>query len=260
MRGWRRRLLPGALMAVVGSVLVGGFTSPVSAGAPGVIAPTSVVQGRTYAQWSVAQWLWFLEQPNVTGSQVLDPNPGTPTQPEAVDCSVRQTGDVWFLSGITPYQPDSSPVFRSCTIPRSVYLFFPVIDNWLDNLGCPTQGNGTTDGPTLAATVKGFADSATGLSATIDGVGIPDLGSYRVAAGGFTYVLPRDNALSLFCVPALPAFPPGTRTPTPGAFADGYYVMLAPLSPGLHTISFAGAEASPGPFTEDVTYQITVTK
>jgi hypothetical protein len=38
--------------------------------------------------------------------------------------------------------------------------------------------------------------------------------------------------------------------------------MLAPLAVGIHHISFAGAESgSPvfGPFSEDVTYTITVT-
>jgi hypothetical protein len=38
---------------------------------------------------------------------------------------------------------------------------------------------------------------------------------------------------------------------------DGYYLMLAPLSPGSHTVHFGG-EAPALNFTIDVTYHITV--
>ena len=53
--------------------------------------------------------------------------------------------------------------------------------------------------------------------------------------------LPADNALSAFC-PGDP-FPAGTSPPSPGAYADGVYIMLAPLAAGVHHISFAGAES-----------------
>ena len=38
--------------------------------------------------------------------------------------------------------------------------------------------------------------------------------------------------------------------------ADGYYVMLTPLTPGVHTVTFGGDV--PGVFSTEVTYQITV--
>ena len=72
--------------------------------------------------------------------------------------------------------------------------------------------------------------------------------------------LPADNALSAFC-PGDP-FPAGTSPPSPGAYADGVYIMLAPLAAGVHHISFAGAESGTpvfGAFGENVTYTITVT-
>ena len=53
--------------------------------------------------------------------------------------------------------------------------------------------------------------------------------------------------------------PPGdTRV-----YADGVYIMLAPLAAGVHHISFAGAESGTpvfGAFGENVTYTITVTR
>jgi hypothetical protein len=74
--------------------------------------------------------------------------------------------------------------------------------------------------------------------------------------GGSSYTLPPNNALSAFC-PGNP-FPAGTVPPNPpGAYADGVYIMLAPLSPGTHHLSFAAAE-SVGPVIETVSYIITV--
>ena len=41
--------------------------------------------------------------------------------------------------------------------------------------------------------------------------------------------------------------------------SDGYFVMLAPLSAGQHTIHFKGSEgAAPNTFTLDITYHLTV--
>ena len=47
-------------------------------------------------------------------------------------------------------------------------------------------------------------------------------------------------------------FQAGTYFP---AVDDGYYVMVAPLSIGDHTIHFHGTA---GPYVRDVTYNITV--
>ena len=42
------------------------------------------------------------------------------------------------------------------------------------------------------------------------------------------------------------------------AMTDGYWVMLAPLSPGQHTLEFGGTVGSPVNFTLDITYNLTV--
>ena len=41
--------------------------------------------------------------------------------------------------------------------------------------------------------------------------------------------------------------------------ADGYYLMLAPLTPGQHTLNFGGTIGDPINFTLDITYNFTVT-
>jgi hypothetical protein len=227
--------------------------------------PSSTVQGKTYSQWSAAQWQWTLEQQDVADSPVVDPNPGTATQPEPVNCALGQTGTVWFLAGTTALQ-GYTRAYRSCSVPAGVFLFFPVLDVWIDNLSCPGTPPGTLTGPQLRQIVQQQTDTIipNSMTVTVDGRSVKGLTdsttAYRAAANGFTYTLPADNALSAFC-PGDP-FPAGTSPPSPGAYADGVYIMLAPLSAGVHHISFAGAQSGGpvfGPFSDNVTYTITVT-
>ena len=52
--------------------------------------------------------------------------------------------------------------------------------------------------------------------------------------------------------------PPGSKSP---AVADGYYLMLEPLSVGYHTIHFTGKLAIDSYyFSLDVTYNLTVAR
>lgn len=266
-RLWRRVAAVGATAVLT----VGAAASPaVADGAapptPGVVSPSATVHGRTYAQWSAAQWRWVLEQQDVADSPVVDPHPGTPAQPEPVDCALGQAGPVWFLAGTTFLQGYSTACC-SCSVRAGVYLFFPVIDIWNDNLNCPGAPAFTLTGKRLRQLTQQQTDTIVNksMSVTVDGVAVKGLTNsstaYRAAASGFSYTLPTDNALSAFC-PGNP-FPAGTSPPNPpGAYADGVYIMLAPLSVGVHHVSFAAAESGTptfGPTSESVTYTITVT-
>ena len=254
-------LLTAMAISTTPAVALAQSTKPT----PGVIPPWAHAYGRTYSQWSAAQWQWTLEQPNVPSSPVVDPNPGTVSHPEAVDCTLGQSGKVWFLSGITFLQPYTA-AYRTCSVPAGVALFFPVIDSWNDNLNCPGQPPGTLTGDQLRQNVQQQTDSIVpgSMNVTVDGRAVQGLvdssTAYRAAADGFSYTLPANNALSQFC-PGNP-FTAGTTPPfPPGAYADGVYIMLAPLSAGVHHISFA-AQAEGGPLgnvTQNVTYTITVT-
>jgi hypothetical protein len=234
---------------------------------PGVIPPTVSVQGRTYSQWSVAQWQWELEQPNNPQSPVVDPNPGTASNPEPVDCTLDQSGSVWFLAGISVSQ-NYQTAYRACSIPSGKYLFFPVVDGWNDNLNCPDLGNTTVTPGHLKQNVRRQTDGIVpgSMNVTLDGNSVAGLQDsktgYRAAADGFFYTLPANSWLSAaFCPPPHTPFPSGTMPPPPGAFADGVYIMLAPLPVGVHHLSFAAQETSGplGPANQNVTYTITVT-
>jgi hypothetical protein len=232
---------------------------PSSAATPGVIPPQARVGGRTYSQWSAAWWQWQLESPNAPKNPNVDQNPGTKANPEAVDCSAGQSGNVWFLAGTTFAQPYTT-AYRSCIVPTGTFLFFPVIDAWADNLNCYPGPPFTSTSQQLAESVQAQIDSIVpgSMSVTVDNVAVAGLEDsttiYRAAAGGFFYTLPKNNFLSLAC--PSPPFPAGTTTPAPGAFADGVYIMHTPLSVGVHKLHWT-AEISG--FSQDVSYTITVT-
>ena len=76
---------------------------------------------------------------------------------------------------------------------------------------------------------------------------------YRACAGpvagcapSFSLTLPADN---FFGVPA------GIYAP---AVADGVYLLLRPLTPGSHTITFGCKGFLAGEFSQEITYHLTV--
>jgi len=234
--------------------------SPAPMTTPGVLPPGSSPFGRTYSQWSAAWWQWELQQTNTPDSPAVNPDPGTPTDPAVFDCALGQSGHVWFLGGIGIFE-NFSQAWRTCQVPAGTALFFPLVNSWLDNLSCPGTPQGTLTGPELAQLVGQQIDGIVpgSVTATIDGRNVPGLHDsstrYRAAVGGFSYTLPDNAALSLAC-PGDP-FPAGTTPPVPpGAYADGVYLLLAPLSVGVHHISFT---STTGTFSQDVHYTISVT-
>lgn len=219
---------------------------------PGVVPPSDTLYGLNYSQWSAAQWQWELEQQNVNASPVVDPNAGTASNPEKVDCALDQSGSVWFLAGITFLQ-SYTVAYRRCSVPRGVALFFPVIDSWIDDLSCPGVAPSNSTGDQLRQAVEQQTNSIVpgSMSVTVDERSVRGLSdsstAYRASANGFSYTLPANNALSQFC-PGNP-FPAGTMPPNPpGAYADGVYIMLYPLPAGIHRINFSAKEGKSGPF------------
>jgi hypothetical protein len=156
-----------------------------------------------------------------------------------------QFGPVWFLTGVINV---SGSAVRNCTVPVGKALFFPIL-----NAACSTlEGDGETE-EELRACATGLINSVSNVAAEIDGVPIQNLyEDYRAPSPLFTYgPLPENNVLQLFGHDA----PAGA---TSLSVADGFYLMLAPLSVGQHTIHFTGMVGDPVIFTLDITYNLTV--
>jgi hypothetical protein len=93
-------------------------------------------------------------------------------------------------------------------------------------------------------------------------VPLKDLYDYCAISPLFVYgPLPEDNVVAYFGYNALagstsaglPGVPPIHR-----AAADGYYLILAPLPAGQHTIHFTGTFGRPFNFTLEITWNLTV--
>jgi hypothetical protein len=93
-------------------------------------------------------------------------------------------------------------------------------------------------------------ETATGFFCQIDGRPVKNLAKrFGVQSTAFGFTIPDDNLLKAV-YPAPNNFEAGTYFP---AVDDGYYLMLAPMSPGHHTLHFGA------PWL-DVTYNLVVAR
>lgn len=209
---------------------------------PKVLPPASTPFGLSYAKWSVKWWQWVFSLP-ANNNPILDTG----------DCSVGQSGKVWFLGGA--FAPTT--VTRACSIPPGKALFFPTYNAWADNTACPYT---TFTIDELTGFTNWYMDNAGAVSATIDGVTVKGISTakdsvYRVGPQVFKYTLAQtDNILTNYFGPLfnfdLSCIADGT-TVNP-AVEDGAYLMLAPLSAGQHKIKLKVEGFL------DITYELTV--
>lgn len=210
------------------------------AGGP-AYSPKARVQGKTLGQWGGEWWMWMGQFP-------LADNPITDPDGSRGGAAYQPGGTVWYLAGTF-----GGPAERWVEVPTDTSLLFPLI-NW--DLWSPEDcwwiGASAEPDPCSAADLQAFLDEfftnhVTALSATLDGEEIPDLFSYRAISGPFTLPIDPDTLWTDF------GYTPGDRYPN---LSDGYYVMLKPLEPGYHILTFS-AEVDNNP-SQGVTYHLTV--
>jgi hypothetical protein len=203
---------------------------------PGVLPANSKPHGMSYGEWSDAWWQWAVSIP-AAENPLLDAT--------GANAGVGQSGPVWFLAGTAR----GGVAERSVTVPPGTALFFPIYNGiWINT---PQFGDDPWSAKQEAfarAAVAKAVDDVTFMYCIIDGRAVQDLAAYRCETpkgGAFEVDLPADN---LFNVPADRYGPSVT---------GGFYLMLAPLSAGPHTIHIHSEKAASG-FYLDVKYQITV--
>ena len=86
------------------------------------------------------------------------------------------------------------------------------------------------------------------MSLSVDGVAVPNLRSFRTQTPLFQYTLAPGNLYGL---------PAGTTATA--AIADGMFVMLKPLHPGVHTVAIHIESEALGGVTDEI-YNLTITK
>src|SRR5262249_1013689 len=166
--------------------------------------------------------------------------------------AVARTGPVWFLAGGL-----GGAATRHCTVPAGKALLMTPLTQ-LDGAGAldcdPTVPSVLCNVNTLRALAAAFADDPTTLEVTVDGHQVQHVGDYRVQSPVFSITYPDNNVLSFLAGTEIPS---GTYTPN---VSDGYWLLLAPLSAGAHTIHLkAVTNPTVGSFTVEVTWHLTIT-
>ncbi len=198
---------------------------------------TATVLGANYpppSELAARWWNWALEVP-AAQSPLLD------TTGEFA--GVGQSGPVWFLAGTW----GGGPAVRTFSVPAGKALFFPIVNYFACGYLHAPKFGGFPPGPIdyQREMAKAFIDTilVSSLVCEVDGVSVPVTAANREQSDPFALRLPPNNvfmAAAFTCAPGID---------------EGYYVLLAPLAPGQHTIHFAAAGTD---FTLDVTDYITV--
>jgi hypothetical protein len=181
-------------------------------------------QSGRYQTLAAKWWAWAVSFP-------ADANPIGDTT--GALCAEGQSGNTWFLAG-TLF--NVGPVTRTCTIPVGTKLFFPVVNSFCADFPAVLHMQLAELRDCAARDVDPF-DPAD-LTATVDGEPVPIV---RAQSALFPLFLPEDN---IFGCPECAGHSQEV--------ADGYWVLLEPLTPGVHEIHFQAGD------TIDVTYIITV--
>jgi hypothetical protein len=233
-----RRLRTVTVLAVVSALAVPAAAASSPSRAPHVVPPF----GKVYDRLSVAWWQYVLAQPAASNPLLDETGAG---------CGVGQSGPVFFLVGAS----GTGQVTRDrCTVRAGRLLFFPLVNAF--DVHTPGDGLDTPElvWNDLQVTLAFRVDT---LHASVDGVRVrnlnPSTSPYRACAGPvagcarpFSLTLPAGN---LFGIPA------GIYAP---AVADGFYLLLPPLRPGVHTITFGGTGNLGGLFSQDITYHLRI--
>jgi len=214
---------------VLVTVLVAAIAVP--AAALFVYPPGTRPNGKTYSMHAADWWKWAATQP-VSESAILDTT--------GENCAVGQArfGLNWYLAGTF----GGDPVIRSCSVPFGRTLIFPVVN--------AISGAFPTDPPaekTVAfqrSVIAGTRDAAQNLEVEIDGKPVADVERFYEESVPFSFRLPADN---IFGAPA------GTLVSP--AVDNGFYLAVAPLGLGDHTIHIHGEL---GDQVVDVTYNLKV--
>lgn len=172
-----------------------------------VLPPHSEVHNKSIAHYSTEWWQWAM-----SFSAPDDPI----TDPTGSLAGLGQSGPIFFLGGSGTSQ-------RSFTVPRNKYLLIPLLNAELSQLEMP----GATPEEVRQATAD-LADLIDVLYAEVDGVPVPNLFQYREVSEEFKFKAAYNNPIGV---------PEGRSG---AAYANGYYLMLAPLPPGTHVIRFGG--------------------
>lgn len=243
----------GAIIAIILIFTPSAFADNNPSNSSGVLPPYSYPFGKSYGDWSAKWWKWAISIPANNEHPFNDPN---------WDCGVsnhQQSGKVWYLVGaftaVFPALPGTEKTY-SCKIPTGKAIFFPVINTECSNVETGTiwyAANETDARQCAESLTSGPVSYFVDLEVIVDGKRVRNVERYRFQSPYFTYDLPQPNNIL------------GASEAQGKSVSDGYWIMLAPLSKGSHTVTFRGRSVSDRSkpdgtqiFATDVTYNLTI--
>lgn len=187
--------------------------------------------GLTYGQWTVEWWRWFLSIPKLV-------NPAFDKSGEYANVNQKR-GEVWFLAGKVGDENADLPE-RSCEVPRSHSILFPVINCEVNSLELPEL----TSHRDLVDHVSKDENSIILKECVLDNITVP-VQRVKSDPSVFEVKIDPDNPYNVY----------GGGVTI--AAADGYWVFLKPLPVGNHDISFRGS-CENGRLNSGATYHLQV--
>lgn len=216
LKAHRVTVLTLSAVAVIGLLAVPGnasipnrntsITAKLSITAHAVLPPNSDAYGHTYQEWSALWWQWFLPL----------------TTEEFNACAIGGLGKVAFLL--------AGPGACSGAVSTGTALFLPIANVECSTLEAPPFYGATENERRACAESYLPLLTAPGqiLAADIDGVPIQNVSIYQTTSSDYAFTIQGpDNVFGIAC-----ASYPCTGRST----ATGYYLLSAPLPPGIHTI------------------------
>jgi hypothetical protein len=186
--------------------------------------------GVPYKIWTEKFWQWKFNLPEPK-------NPLRTYTPE--NCQNGQQGPVWFLAELLTGKQE-----RTCTMPAGKSIFLPILTGQCDM----SDKSLHNDQELRQCAVEG-QDYGT-IAASIDGLPVRNLESYRISSGFFNLNVPANNIFN--------ESPAGVYR----AFVDGWFLFLQPLPPGTHNIHYTVSILNPIKpqynFAADLTYRLLI--
>jgi hypothetical protein len=213
-----------------------------------VVAPGDPrLKGRTYELLAAAWWKWALEMPMTNAAEAIH----TWKDTARFDIKNSQSSNLWFIGSPFLESSNSPPTVRHVEIPYGIELFITILSTESSDIEAPPFYGATASDQALIA--RYWTDHAVDPYFELDGVRLSNLEAFRVQNPQIEINVPAPWILG-------EAGGKGTST------GDGYFVLIAPLSPGKHTLRTGGKfkfsrpqdPVDLPPETIDVTYHIKV--
>ena len=168
-------------------------------------------------------WQW------ITGIDSTVVNPFTELGQAGCDVGLQEDGRLLFLVGSNRDENTGDFPVHECEIEKGTSILFPIVNVLCNTLEVNTPFFGANE-TAQRICANNLADKAFDLHVSIDGVEVKNPEQYRIdsPAGGFEFTAVENNPV---------AIPPGTGT----GVSDGFWILLKPLKPGEHVISFSGS-------------------